>query len=338
MEKRIFRNTAIVTLSAFTSRIRFTNRNRHTGSIRHTTKLWFVVLLACTIVACSNSSVIISPLYNRLDDQMRKGFENLGEFTQPQENEVNRLLTNFHYWHRHTELPRYATLLSTLQASVSTPGATTEADVTQWLQQSESFTRAFRECHPVNYANGVIRTLTDDQLISIHQSLIKRRAAFRLKYENETKDERVERRSANIIKWASRVGFDFTEEQTNLLNTTFQRQVSLRQQYFALSDAWRDDLFLLLEERDSTGFDQNMATHLDALWHLLERAHPEQWQANRDIWGEFALDFINSLTDAQRRYASGWIGKMGQTLIKVSEADAQKPFFGPLYGCAERKT
>ncbi len=299
-------------------------------------KAGLIALLTVTLVACSNSSIIISPLYNRLDDQMRKAFENLGDFNKSQTNAVNLLLKNFHYWHRHTELPRYAALLNTVKDTVKVPGKTTQADVTGWLKTSESFTRAFRECHPVNYANDVIRTFTDDQLTDMHQSLITRRAKFRARYESETKEERIERRSANIIKWASRIGFDFTDEQTLLLNNTFAQQVSLRQEYFKLSDDWRTDLFLILEERDSPQLNSQMSTHLDKLWHLLERAHPEQWQANRDLWANFSLQFIKSLTPEQRAYATTWVGKMSNTLITVSNADTAKPRFGPLYGCAER--
>ena len=171
------------------------------------------LLLLCLLLgACSNSPVFINPLYNRLDDQIMTSFERLTEFDDAQTAEFEAIATNFHYWHRKSELPVYAALLEDVQKTIRSRKSTQREDVARWLKTSEGFTRSFRACHPINFSNGIIRSLTDEQLEAIKIKRNARQVEFRQKYYEEKPEARRKRRGDSIIKWISRIGLQLTEK------------------------------------------------------------------------------------------------------------------------------
>jgi len=263
-----------------------------------------------------------------------KSFENLSDFNEAQTQEFNQIANNFHFWHRRSELPLYAAVLNDIQASIRARTETSQQEVTEWLKRSETFTQSFRACHPINFSNNIIRTLSDTQLHVIKKKRNTRHAAFKQRYYNETRDERLQRRSKSILKWISRTGLQLNNSQKKLLRETMAKQISLRPQYFALYADWNRRLYQILDNRQSEDLDVKMAAHLDELWHLLERAHPKEWRANRELWSEFVFKLIRSLNREQRAYATDWIKKMGKTLLHVSKRGALKPTFSSSMGCA----
>jgi len=295
---------------------------------------YLVIGLSLCLTACSNSPIFINPIYNRLDDQIMKSFERLTDFDATQTAEFNRIANNFHYWHRKNELPVYAALLNDIQKSIRARKSTQRQDVTDWLLRSESFTQSFRACHPVNFSNNIIRSLSDEQLQTIKEKRQTRQAEFREKYFAETKEERIKRRSNNIIKWVSRTGLQLNDKQKKLLRETMAKQTSLRTQYFALYADWNQRLYKILDARQSKELDSRMAAHMNELWHLLENAHPNEWRENRELWSDFVFQLINSFTGEQRTYVSSWLKKMGKTLLNVSRRSATPPEYSPTIGCA----
>lgn len=261
-------------------------------------------------------------------------FERLTEFTEVQTAEFDQIADNFHFWHRKSELPVYAELLSNIQKSIRARKATSREDVAQWLKQSETFTRSFRACHPINFSNNIIRTLTDEQLAAIKVKRSMRQQERRKRYFDETPDQRVKRRGDTILKWIGRTGLQLNDKQQAMLRETLASQISLRTQFFTLSTDWNIRLYAILDDRDSPELEARMETHLDELWHLLERAHPDEWKQNRDLWTDFALRLIKSFSGEQRTYTSGWIRKMGKTLQNVSRRNPTPNQFSEETGCS----
>ena len=294
-----------------------------------------LVLLAATVLgSCTNSKVVIGPLYNRLDDQMRKEFNKLGDFNAEQKAAFEETVGSFHVWHRQNELPKYASLLRGIADSIAQADQTSSEDVTAWFGTIETHSQAIRQCHPVNYSFDLMRSLDDEQINFIENRFIRERKKNREKYAKRTPEERVERRLNNIDKWAGRVGLEFTAGQRAMLRTTLGKQISLRKQYYQLSDEWNRQLFNIARDQDSASYDAKMAMHLQQLWSLLENAHPEDWAANRAIWRDFALRFIDSMSEEQRGHASQWMTKMASTLDAISNDEPSfKSTNDPGLGC-----
>ncbi|MBX2883259.1 MAG: hypothetical protein KTR32_25125 [Granulosicoccus sp.] len=300
------------------------------GFINRTFALAMLLLLS----ACSNSTTVIGPLYNRLDNQMSGGVLKLTEFEPSQKQALMQLVNHFHFWHRRDQLPDYASLLDDIETTLLGNESISRETTKRWASAVESFTRQFRECHPINFANHIIRSLSDEQVSSIEKNIRTRRTEHRERYGSSTREERIDRRVKNMIKWSGRIGFDFNAAQTAMLRDTFTRQISLRNEYFVLSDQWADQFFSLLQDRHSPTLNQAMAGHLDTLWHLLESAYPDKWQQNRDLWSDFLYELGQTMTPQQRLSTGKWLGKMGETLDTLSRSDVSFEVNGSPTGCS----
>jgi len=310
----------------------------HMIAIEHNkvTLLRTVGLLLLLVIAsgCTNSKLVIGPLYNRLDDQMRGEFHKLAKWNEDQINQFEPAVGTFHVWHRKEEMPKYAALLNTIQDSIRERNNTTAADVNQWVDTAELFSRNARVCHPVNFSYDLMRTLTDKQVNFIEKRFANERKKNFARYLESTPQERRERRVKNVVKWAGRVGFDFNNTQKRMLTQAMTRQISLRRQYYALVDVWAKDLFVIARNQEAPDYEQKMKAQVNKLWSLLEDAHNEEWQANRANWREFGHEFVKSLNYDQRIHASNWLLKMSKTLNEIAK---DKPSFkvgnNPQIGC-----
>ncbi|MEE9334855.1 MAG: DUF6279 family lipoprotein [Granulosicoccaceae bacterium] len=301
---------------------------------RFRTRLLLPVIAALTIISgCSNSKIFLSPVYNRLDDQMLNEFNKLGDFNKDQLAAFKQRLGTYHVWHRQSELPQYSALLRKIVVSIETRN-TTEGQVGEWVDESETYTKALRECHPVNYSYDLMKTLTDDQLNFIQRRFGRERKINREKYFAQTAEQRVERRYKNIIKWTGRLGFDFTDKQKIILMQTLQKQVSLRKEYYKLSDRWNRKLFLLAKRQESPSYNRDMEAHVQSLWTLLEDGYTIEWESNRQLWRKFGFQFVDSMTGDQRKKASIWMTRLAKTLDSIAK---DKPTFevtkDPTLGC-----
>ena len=302
--------------------------------ISFTCRAILAAVILLIVSGCTNSKIVIGPLYNRLDDQMRGEFHKLAKWNEDQIAHFESRAGTFHVWHRQEELPKYAALLTTIQASIRDRGTTSAADVRNWINTAEKFSINARVCHPVNFSYDLMQTLTDKQVNFIEKRFATERKKNFTKYLDSTPEERRKRRVDNIVKWAGRIGFDFNNTQKRMLTKTMAQQISLRRQYYALVDVWAKELFVIARVQDAPDYEQKMRTQVNKLWTLLEKAHNEEWKANRELWREFGYEFVQSLSHDQRIHASNWLNKMGGTLQDISK---DKPSFkvtnNPEHGC-----
>ena len=292
-----------------------------------------ILVVLTAISGCSNSKIFLSPLYNRLDDQMRNEFNKLGDFNDDQVDAFEQRLGTYHVWHRQSELPQYSALLREIATAVKSRNTSTEL-IGEWIDKSEKHTKALRECHPVNYSYDLMQTLTDDQLNFIQRRFGRERKRNREKYFSQTPEQRVERRYNTVIKWTGRIDFDFTDTQKLMLKQTLQEQISLRREYYKLSDRWNRKLFVLAKRQNSPTYTRDMDAHIQSLWTLLEDGHSSEWETNRILWRKFGSQFVDSMTGDQRTKASIWMNRLANTIDSISK---DKPSFkvtdDPTLGC-----
>lgn len=297
-------------------------------------KLTLSAFLLLFITGCTTSKLVIAPLYNRLDDQMRGEFHKLAKWDKAQIAQFEARVGTFHVWHRQTELPKYAALLNRIQSSIKDRDSTSKADINNWIDTAESYSQVVRTCHPVNFSFNLMQSLTDEQVNFIERRFASERKKNFTKYSSRTLEERRVRRADNVVKWAGRIGFDFNKTQRRMLDETFAKQISMRPQYYKLVDKWAQDLFVIARSQQAPEYEQKMKTQVNTLWTLLEKAHNVQWQSNRELWRGFGYDFVQSMSHDQRIHASNWIKKMGKTITGISK---DKPSFkvqnNPELGC-----
>lgn len=282
-------------------------------------KLVLLTLLAVLLTGCTNSKLIIGPLYNRLDNQMQSEFDKFGDFNETQNNAFKQAIGTFHVWHRQVEMPKYADLLQEIAASISTSGSTERNDVARWATNIEKYSRNVRECHPGNYLFDLIQSLTDTQINFIEKRFNSERQKNRERNGTQTREERVERRLKNIVKWAGRLGLDFSPAQRNIIQDGLIQQVSLRKEYYQLSNEWNTNLFVLARNQDNRAYDKDLKNHITKLWTLLEVAHPEEWHSIRNLWRNTVYTLIGTFSKEQRDSTSQWLKKMEKTVRAISK-------------------
>ena len=297
-------------------------------------KITASALLVVVLAGCTTSKVLIAPLYNRLDDQMRGEFHKLAKWNDAQIEHFESRVGAFHVWHRQEELPKYANLLNDIQSTIRVRDKTTKVDVNNWIDTAEGFSQEVRTCHPVNFSYDLMQTLSDEQVNFIERRFASERKKNYTKYLASTPEERRAKRVDNVVKWASRIGFDFNNTQKRMLEQTIAKQISMRRQYYALVDKWAKDLFVIARQQQASDYEQKMKLQVNKLWTLLEKSHNKEWQANRELWRGFGYEFVQSLSHDQRIHASNWIEKMADTVQSISE---DKPSFtatgNPQHGC-----
>ncbi len=297
-------------------------------------RTWLILAVLAIVAGCSNSKLLLSPLYNRLDDQIRKEFHKLGDFNDDQVAAFEQRLGTFHVWHRQSELPKYASLMRDIGQSIAKRDTTNKETIDRWFETAEQHSRTVRKCHPINFSYDLVKTLTDKQVNFIQRRFARERRRNQERYYSRTPEERVERRHANVIKWAGRLNFEFTEKQKLMLKQTLQKQVSLRKEYYKLSSRWNRKLFAMARNQTSPTYNADMHKHVQSLWTLLEDGYTSEWDSNRRLWKTFALQFEQSLTADQRKQASIWVTQLAETLDAISKNEPSfKVGTDPSIGC-----
>jgi len=286
------------------------------------------------LIGCTNSKLIISPLYNRLDNQARDRFNELGDFDADQKAAFEQAIGTFHVWHRQNEMPQYASLIQEFASSIKTPGQTSREDVNAWADRIEGFAKSARECHPANFMVDSLQTLSDEQVALIEEHFEEEREENRERRKNRTREGRIERRLENTVKWAGRIGWDFTQVQKDIVRAGLVKQPSMREKNVALMGDWTDTLFVLAKNQESPSYKQDMSSHIDKLWTLVEKTHPDEWHEIRDIWKNTSFTLITSMSTAQRNAVSQWMAKMGRTVNSISkDTPSFKVGTDPEVGC-----
>ena len=287
-----------------------------------------VVALCVLINACTTSKYVVGPLYNRVDDQIRKEFNKLGKWTQVQQQAFEPIVQGFHTWHRQHELPRYADLLSRFSRELQQTDITgndIDSGVTrEWLGDIEMFTRNARDCYPANFATELMREATDAQVDFIKARFQRERKRNWKRYSALTHPERAKDRTDKVARYAGFIGLDFTASQLQQLEQGFLGSISLRREYYQYSEVWVQQLFALAERRQQPDFSQAMQQHLDKLWRLIETRRPEQVEANREHWSAFIATFLNSLDREQQRVLIAWSRRMSKTLTTLAAVPNKK--------------
>jgi len=246
------------------------------GHYRRVARTLAVLTVSLLLLGCTNSKLIISPLYNRLDNQIRDEFNKLGDFNTQQKDAFEQAVGTFHVWHRQNEMPQYASLIQELASSIQQPGRTSRENVNEWADNIESFAKSVRECHPVNFLVDTIQTLSDKEVTFIEKRFASERKKNRERRKSRTQEERIERRLANTVKWAGRIGWDFTQVQKDIVRAGLLQQPSLRDEYVALSTEWTNYLFILARNQSNPNYHRDMSNHIAKLWTLMEKGHPEK--------------------------------------------------------------
>ena len=199
-----------------------------------------LVLLA----ACTNSRLVLRPLYNSLDNRIEKTMLNYGEFTEQQTADISALIDHFHVWHRQTQLSHYAALASTVSDRLSLDEPITEEMVSFWSKSIREHGDTVGRCNPMYLSQDIIASLDDSQVAEMQKNreeiLFSRTREDSVDFEGGSAGETIEeenddptvarekrqaRTAKRVRRYIELAGLEVTESQFNdYKNTLSQRK------------------------------------------------------------------------------------------------------------------
>jgi len=291
-------------------------------------------IVVLVVSGCTNSKIVLSFLYNRLDNQIRGEFNKLGNFDSAQKVEFEKRLQTFHYWHRRVELPRYVGLISEIRNKTATAGITTPEDIDRWFAKTEAGTEALLACYPAHFSIDLLRTLDGDQISYIERRFANEQRKNIRKHQSRTREQRMNDRLDTVVTWSGRIGFDLTKQQKEMLLNTMYETVSLHKEYYALTKRWNKRLFATLRNKKAADYEAQLKKLLASSYKLVDLAYPDKVEANRKIWRKFIAEFETSLTRGQRDWVKSYLGKLAGNLSLIAKDRVSfKTHDDPSLGC-----
>ena len=284
---------------------------------------WKCLLLLTLLLfsaGCTNSKIVLSTVYNRLDNQIRGEFNKLGKFEGWQKAAFERKLQTYHYWHRREELPRYAALLKEISNTIKTGGAINTEQATNWSARLENFVDAAQSCYPAHFSADLMYTLKPEQIRFIERRFARERYKNKTRYAVKTRDQRMQGRYDEIEKWTGLAGFNFTSDQEAIILASMHKTKSLHDEYYKLTDIWNKQLFTKIRNKDNENYKKNLEQHLGTLFDLVDNTHPDKLQYNRTVWRDFFLEFEASLSTQQRSWLSSYLRTLAKNLNSISKS------------------
>jgi len=293
------------------------NQSRQPGTAR----LPITLVVICSLLvlsACANSRLVLRPIYNGLDDRIADRILETGEFTAEQSQRINDIVDTFHVWHRQEELPRYAQAMRDIVATAAIRNKTTEEDIRRWSDQLQDFVDSARACSPTRFGMPVLLSLSNDQIIDIEQRVNEEE----LEEDAEREQLSLEQRAANSQKRALRTlsfaGLELDRTQKRDLRETLLQSKRNRADYGEYFDTWREQFFSLLKDTDNPDREQLLSAHLEGRSAGLRALDPQGRNANRELWQDYALRTLRSLSPEQREFVVNWVKTLIRTIDSLS--------------------
>lgn len=292
-----------------------------------------IILLSLTCIACSNSRLILRPLYNSVDNRMEKRFLEFASFDEQQTQNIQDLVDHFHVWHRQTQLEYYNRLLSILADRLNDTASVNEEDIASWGQSIRSFVSTMGACSPMYSASDILSSLSDQQIQEIRtnrQTARESRRARRDKVERELEelfdedeireqsiDERIKRTTRNLRF----INFSLNKAQIDDLRETMALTIRPETGFRQIRDELDAEFYTLLDKRSDPNFSTMLTAYLDKRQQRVFEWREEAWVHNRDVWEAYALRTIHSLDSTQRDVARNYLTGLAST-VRALAADA----------------
>ena len=292
------------------------------------------VLLAFSLIlvvaGCTNSKLLLSPLYNSLDNRLEKRVRALVTLTREQNSSVQTISDDFHLWHRWYELPRYAALLADISNHLADNSATQET-VDGWFASATEARRRLFLCSPTSESAQVMASLTDTQVDQINEELM---SPDDDEFDDEfDDDDQNTEPHLRVRRYLSLIGFRMQPDQLERLKDMFESTRAVRSEgpdWRTVRDEWNERFVALLEARDAPDFEQQLHTYLDQRNEAFGKLRRERVRA---MWREYTYTEIQMLSDSQRQFASRWLGKLSRTLLSISQDYQQRTDSKLLMAC-----
>ena len=289
-------------------------------------------LLLALLVPLLLSGCGIKLAYNNLDRIIPWVADDYIEFDEPQEEYFDAELASILYWHRTTQLPRYAAALRRFDADFS--GGLTLEELLTMEEQVMDASRSLRGRF-VPMAAEILYSTSPEQRLDIKRRFDKRNAKYlkpiadmdiaeeRERWRRDFKDGFeffVGKASAAQVERIARVASEFVPEE---------------RMWIEYRERWQKDVFTLMDLK--LGYPGLLLRMREMVGHR-ERWYGANYNdvmvSNERLYRDVAVDLANSLSERQQRALSkrllGW-AKAFEEL--ADDANPEPPPLACMAGC-----
>ncbi len=296
---------------------------------RNFTPYFIILLMSMIVAACTNSKLVLRPIYNSLDNRMEDRFLEYADFEKEQSNDIKTLIDHFHVWHRQTQLPAYALFLDEVAQKLDNPKTITAQDVTRWSETIQESRAKIGSCSPFYSSANILSGLSDQQLETIQKhradQLSKRRADDG-EQDNDPDDDIIADSASGRVKQVNRylrfIGVRLNKSQRADLSATMQSTAGRTEGVRALIDQLDKELFALLQQRNEANWEAKLVDYVDKRREKMTTIFTPRRERNRLLWEAYALRTFHSLDAEQSTRTKSYLAGLARTVRALA---ADKP-------------
>lgn len=302
--------------------------------------LWCIILFSIFIASCTNSKLVLRPLYNSLDDRIEKRFLEYTDFDKNQTANIKNLVDYYHVWHRQTQLPLYALFLEEVVSKMQS-SAITETDVNRWSKIIKDYRSKLGSCSPFYGSAAVLATLNQqqvDSIVNFRKEQIKR-------WEDDDDDsteadpegvlaKSVNKRVNQVSRYLSLIGLNLNSEQKDdlraTMNATQRFDIPIREDIKKLDD----ELFSKLNQRKESNWEEVLVDYINHRRKTISNLRNEERVFRGAAWEAYALRAFKSLDKEQRQKVTRYLEGLAATMHALStDQPSAKGLKGSEYRC-----
>jgi len=288
-----------------------------------------VFLLCLLVVSCTNSRLVLRPLYNGVDNRIEEPLLEHADFDRSQRQAISDLIDHFHVWHRKTQLDNYALLMDEIIVHQKEGNSVTKNDIDRWSKTLFDYRENIGSCLPFYAAAPILVGLTDQQIIDIKQhreeAKERRRVAREAGLDDDDDDDfdvadTIPGRVKQIKRYLGFIGLHLNQSQLDDLAKTMGSTIRSETPFREVRDKLDVELYALLDQRLEPGWNAKLVEYINRRRQTLSNRRIKARNHNIGIWEAYALRTLQSFSVSQKEAVAKYLGGLSAT-VKGLAAD-----------------
>lgn len=251
------------------------------------------VLVSSFLASCTFTGSLI---FERLDTYIADYFKNFAEFSEEQENEINKFSQNYEEWVIKNHIKGLREIIVKTKA----------ADRAEYAVLLQEFDMRFRNFWKETNLFFVIpftnfsESITDTQIEQIESYFLK---SFneRGSSDKRSKTEFIEEVQERYVKGFRRLGISLNREQKKIINSAANNTHDILSDWRFNQEIWINNLIIILHQRAEHSFAADLAAHLQSQQDIGSDEYKRRIESNRDITMQSIIKIFENLTMNQRQ-------------------------------------
>ena len=253
------------------------------------------IYLTTSLVILGSCSIAGSWVYERADGYLAEYFKEYANFSDEQENEIDKVTESYVNWFTRNELPVIRTILVTIK-DINNNNAESLINETYLIGQG-LFERSntYFEKSFVEFS----KTLTDFQVDEIRNHFDE----IQIEREESRKKEKnySEEVFENFTSGFRRLNLKLTNAQKGFVKENIKELKDTRSEWSVFQEKWVEELIEILKKRNDKDFEENITSHLRSFENLGDEEFQLTRKNNEQVTIKIISGIFSSASEKQIR-------------------------------------